>query len=246
MTGADGGTDAPVTEATPEAVPVTPTEPTPGTPPGTPAPAVVPEVVAGPRPPGVVDLVVRGTRLGFDVTGLLVAEVAGAGVRFARAVLPPALAQRPLDAVDDAVVRRRDAAREREAAQRDAAAEAVRGVIGQVVDLVVDQIDFGAVVAKVPVDDIVARVDVSAIVARLDIGAIADEALDAVDITAIVRESTTGLAGESIDVVRSQAMLADEVVTGLADRLVRRAPRDVSFPAYDVARPEVAAVRRRS
>jgi len=120
-------------------------------------------------------------------------------------------------------------------------------VIGQVVDLVIDQIDFGAVVAKVPVDEIVSQVDVNAIVARLDVGAITEEALDAVDITAIVRESTTGLAGETLDVVRAQAMGADGIVAAAVDRLLRRrAPRDLTFPAYDAARPAVAAERDRT
>jgi hypothetical protein len=212
-----------------------------------PVPAVVPEVVSTPRPPGVLDLVVRGTRLGVDAAGLLAAEVAGAGVRVARAVLPPVVVRGAVDAVDDAVSRTRDAARAREAAQRDEVADAVRGVIGQVVDLVIDQIDFGAVVAKVPVDEIVSQVDVNAIVARLDVGAITEEALDAVDITAIVRESTTGLAGETLDVVRAQAMGADGIVAAAVDRLLRRrAPRDLTFPAYDAARPAVAAERDRT
>lgn len=212
---------------------------------GTPDAAVVPEVAA-PRPPGVLDLVVRGTRLGFDVAGLLAAEVVGTGVRVARAVLPPVVAAGPLAAVDDALDRNRDAARARGRTDRDEVVAAVQGVVGRVVDLVVDQIDFGAVVAKVPVDEIVDQVDVDAIVSRLDIGAIAEQALDSVDITAIVRESTTGLAGETIDVVRTQAMVGDRIFGGLVDRLLRRAPRDLSFPAYDLARPEVAAVRERS
>lgn len=212
---------------------------------GTPDAAVVPEVAA-PRPPGVLDLVVRGTRLGFDVAGLLAAEVVGTGVRVARAVLPPVVAAGPLAAVDDALDRNRDAVRARGRTDRDEVVAAVQGVVGRVVDLVVDQIDFGAVVAKVPVDEIVDQVDVDAIVSRLDIGAIAEQALDSVDITAIVRESTTGLAGETIDVVRTQAMVGDRIFGGLVDRLLRRAPRDLSFPAYDLARPEVAAVRERS
>lgn len=220
-----------------------PTRPAPPTPEGA---AVVPEVVAAPRPPGVLDLVVRGTRLGFDAAGLIATEFVGAGVRVARAVLPPVVAAGPLAAADEAVGRGRDAVRAREHADRDQVIEAVQGVVGRVVDLVVDQIDFTSVVARVPVDEIVDQVDVDAIVARLDIGAITERALDAVDITAIVRESTTGLAGETIDVVRTQAMVGDRIAGGLVDRVLRRPPRDVSFPAYDLARPAVAAARERS
>lgn len=203
--------------------------------------------------PGVVDLVTRGARVGLDAAGLLAAEVADATVRIARAVLPPAVASRPLDAVGDAVERRREAARRREDASRDDARRALERVVRQVVELVIDQIDMDALVDRIPVDrvvdridvnEIAARIDVDAIVARLDIGAIANEAVEQVDMGAIVRDSTTGLAGETIDAVRVQVMGLDLFVARVVDRVLRRRePRALALADYDVHGPEIRVPR---
>jgi len=203
-----------------------------------PSPAVVPEVVGRPAPPGVADLVVRGARVGVDAAGLLAAEVAGATLRLARVVLPPVLAERPLDAVEHLVDERRDVAKAREAESRDEALDGVRVLVGQIAGLVIDQIDMDELIGRIPIDEVIARVDVDAIISRLDVGAIANQAIDAVDIGAIVRDSTTGLAGETLDVVRAQALGADLLVARAADWLLRRqGARDLTFPEYAASEP---------
>ena len=93
-------------------------------------------------------------------------------------------------------------------------------------------------IGRIPIDEVIARVDVDAIISRLDVGAIANQAIDAVDIGAIVRDSTTGLAGETLDVVRAQALGADLLVARAADWLLRRqGARDLTFPEYAASEP---------
>ena len=212
----------------PDSDATTPTEPLAPTPPsGTPAvtPAV-PEVVPS-AGPGVFDLVVRSARLGVDAANLMAGEVADFSVRVARAVLPPAVAGGPLDAVDERLGRQRSAARERGEHSVEQTKEAAEAVLNQVVIGVVDMLDMEQLIDHVPIDKIVARVDVPGIVNEVDLGD-------------IVRESTTGLAGETIDGIRVQVMGIDRFVARVVDKvLFRKGPRDISFVEYDVYGPEV-------
>lgn len=208
----------------------------------------VPPRAQPPRPalvPGVIDLVARSTKVGFDAAGLLATEVADATVRVARAVLPPAVAQRPLDAVGDQVDRRRSEARRRETLSRDEAAAAMQGVIRQVVEVVLDQIDMEALIDRIPIDHVIDKVDIDAIAAKIDIDAIVDrldieEIVAGVDLGAIVRDSTTGLAGETVDAIRVQVMGLDLFAARITDRILRRKqPRDLALQGYDVFGPEI-------
>lgn len=201
-------------------------------------PPARPEVV--PPGPGVVDLVTRGAKVGVDAAGLLATEVADATVRILRGVLPPAVAQRPLDAVGGQVHRQRSAARRREEASREQAAEALQGVIRQVVDLVLDQIDMEALIDRIPIDHVIDSVDIDAIIEKIDIeGVVAD-----LDIGSIVRDSTTGLAGETVDAVRVQVMGVDLFVARVVDKVLRRKePRSLQLAGYDVTGPEIRVPR---
>jgi hypothetical protein len=220
--------------------------------------APVTPVAVPPTTPGVLDLVARGARVGVDAAGLLAAEVADATVRIARAVLPPAVATGPLDLVGDAVERRRAEARGREAASADATVDAVQAVVRRVVELVIDQIDMSALVRRIPIDEVVDRIDIDAIAARIDVDAVVARVdVDAIvaridvagivasmDLGAIVRDSTTGLAGETLDGIRVQLMGLDLLLARLVDRLTfRRTPRDTVVPGYDVVGPEIRTPR---
>lgn len=211
-----------VTEAMPGAMDEEgPREPerTPGT-----ALVPVPESVSGPT---VLDLATRSTRLGIDAGRLMVGELAGRSLRVGRWILPPVLAERPLDAVEEQLVRRRDAARVSEQRALEGTKDAARTVLNQVVVGVVDMLDMGALIDHVPVDDVVARVDVAAVVEEIDLGG-------------IVRQSTTSLGGETVDAVRVEVMALDLFGARLVDKLFRRkAPRDLSFEGYDVTGPEI-------
>jgi hypothetical protein len=181
-----------------------------------------PEPVPEEPPPGVVDLVTRGARLGVDVVGLVAGELASASARLARSVLPPAVAEKPLESVEDRVDKRVEAARQREEVSRDDALEAVQSVVNQTIGAVLDMIDWDMLIQKVPVEKVVANVDLGG----------------------IVRESTTGLAGETIDAIRVGTMGLDLWVARVVDTILRRKrPRDLVVPGYDVTASEVRLPR---
>lgn len=208
-------------------------------------PVVPPPETSPAAPPGVFDLVTRSARVGIDAAGLIATEVADATVRVARAVLPPVVAKGPLDAVGDQVDRRRAEARAREASSIDDAGEAMQAVVRRVVELVIDQIDMEALVDRIPVDRVIEKVDIDAIAARIDIDAIIDrisieDIVASVDMGAIVRDSTTGLAGETVDAIRVQVMGVDLFLARVVDTILRRKkPRDLVVEGYDVFGPEI-------
>jgi hypothetical protein len=103
----------------------------------------------------------------------------------------------------------------------------VQRVVDRVdVEQIVAQIDLDELVSRIDVDALVARVDVDALVRRIDLGAVTQEALDSVDIGAIVRDSTATIGTDIVDDGRLQAMRADALIARWVDRiLLRRRPR---------------------
>ena len=102
-------------------------------------------------------------------------------------------------------------------------------------DRIVDSLDLDRLMRRIDLDDVVARLDVEAIVGRLplariaagvidelDLAAIATRVIDEVDLPRIVRESTGTMADETVEGLRAQGIMADQAVTGLVDRLLRR------------------------
>jgi len=187
------------------------------------APEPVPGEVDEPEPPpGVIDLVTRSARLGVDVVGLVAGELASASTRFARNVLPPAVAEKPLDSVGDRVDRRVETAREREEVSREDALEAAQAVLNQTMGAVLDMIDWDSLIQHVPLERIVGQVDLGG----------------------VIRESTTSLAGETVDAVRVGMMGLDLWTARVVDKILRRKqPRDLVVLGYDVNAPEVRVPR---
>jgi uncharacterized RDD family membrane protein YckC len=113
----------------------------------------------------------------------------------------------------------------------------VQRVIDRVdVDAVVDSVDLDRAVARVDLDAAAERIDVDRIVARVDLNAAADRIdvdrivervdVDAIaaslDIEAIVAESTKGVFGRFIDLLRRQVVGIDEITMRTVNRLLRR------------------------
>jgi len=97
------------------------------------------------------------------------------------------------------------------------------------VDAIVDQVDVDALIQRVDVDAIIRRVDVDAIIRRVDINAIVqrvdmDELMTQTELGSIIAESTTGVASQILDSVRSQGVGLDGFVARWANRLTRRDP----------------------
>jgi hypothetical protein len=177
-----------------------------------------PEPVPEEPPPGVVDLLARSARLGVDVVGLVAGELASASTRLARNVLPPAVAEKPLETVGERVDRRVESAREREEVSRDDALDAAQAVLNQTIGAILDMVDWDMLIQKIPAERLVANIDLGG----------------------IVRESTTSLAGETVDAVRVGMMGVDLWVARVVDKVLRRKqPRDLVVEGYDVNAPEV-------
>ncbi|HYF47644.1 MAG TPA: hypothetical protein VD926_15620 [Acidimicrobiales bacterium] len=104
------------------------------------------------------------------------------------------------------------------------------GVVHQIVNGVVRELDVNAVVEKVDVDALLARIDVDAIIDRVDVDAIVKRVdvaaiLEEVGVDDLVRQSTGVLASDTTRLVRIRTMNADVLLTRFVDRVLRRPSR---------------------
>jgi len=97
------------------------------------------------------------------------------------------------------------------------------------VDAIIKRVDVDAIIKRVDVDAIISRVDVDAIIQRVDINAIVqrvdmEDLMTQTELGSIIAESTSGVASQLLDTVRSQGVGLDGFVSKWANRLVRRDP----------------------
>jgi hypothetical protein len=103
----------------------------------------------------------------------------------------------------------------------------ITGVAVQIVQQVLAELDLTALVRdNVDVNAIAREVDIDAIISRIDLIGLADVVIDGVDLPTIIRQSTTSVTAEVMTDVRTQGERADDLVTGLVDRMLGRS-RDV-------------------
>jgi hypothetical protein len=192
-----------------------------------------PEVDAAADPVGAVDEPVRRAVRATRDAGL------GYGLAFGRASLRAAIGlgkagtdvalkvldQSPVGDAAGSLADRLEPAAERGRRHREATAEEVEAVIGQVVDNVVAVLDIDGIIRQVDVDDVVRRVDIDDIVGRVDI----DDIISRVDVDGIVRrtevgtlivQSTGGMMTQILDFVRSLGVSLDTVATRVVDRVL--------------------------
>ena len=81
-----------------------------------------------------------------------------------------------------------------------------------------DRIDLNRVLARADVEAVVDRVDVNAVIERIDI----DELVEQTDLAAVIAASSSGVASDVLDVVRSQTFELDEFIARWIGRLRRR------------------------
>ena len=95
----------------------------------------------------------------------------------------------------------------------------VNAVLDQVdLNAVLDQVDIDQLLERIDLDRLLARMDLSAILQRIDIEALVEQT----DIGSVIAASSSGVAGEALDVVRSQAVGLDEFIARWIGRLRRR------------------------
>ena len=123
------------------------------------------------------------------------------------------VARLDLDAIVDSVDVDRVVAR----VDLNAAADRMQRVIDRV-DVDADRVDLDRAVARVDLDAAADRIDVDRVVDRVDVDAIAAS----LDIDAIVKQSTKGVFGHFIDLLRRQVVGVDEISMRTVNRLLRR------------------------
>lgn len=113
----------------------------------------------------------------------------------------------------------------------------------RVITSALDTLDLTELVLdRVDVDAIVAEADIEAVIDRVPIIPLANYVIDEIDLPQIIRDSTSGIAGDAVNTVRRQSRGADEVVSRLADRIVlRRRGRRVDAPGEPESLAQAAA-----
>ncbi len=100
-----------------------------------------------------------------------------------------------------------------------AAERAVELVVSALdVNAVLDQVDLNAVLDRIDLDRLLERIDLDDLVKHIDV----EELVKQTDLGAVIRASSSGVAGEVLDVVRSQTVGLDEVIARWMGRLRRR------------------------
>lgn len=179
--------------------------------------------VRPPSPPTTADIL-PGAVLGFAILAerrtraVGEAVVHGAG-GVARAVGSPGVVQRALRPFEDVLWSWNELARREQARNRAEASAVVPSLVQQLTENLIAQLDFEAIVRRIPVEDIVAQIDVEAVVARIDLAG-------------VIRESTVTVGGEAVDALREQGMALDQFSARVVDRLLlRKRPRRTELRA---------------
>lgn len=95
----------------------------------------------------------------------------------------------------------------------------VDDLIGRVdLNTVLDRVDLNTVLDQVDIDRLLERVDVNTIASRIDV----DSLVEQTDLGSVIARSSSSIASDAIDVVRSQAFGLDELVARGVAWVLRR------------------------
>ncbi len=83
---------------------------------------------------------------------------------------------------------------------------------------VLDQVDIDQLLDRIDLDRLLARMDLNELVKHIDLNALVEQT----DIGSVIAASSSGVAGDVLDVVRSQAVGLDEFIARWIGRLRRR------------------------
>jgi hypothetical protein len=100
------------------------------------------------------------------------------------------------------------------------------------VDALMARVDVGALLERVDLDALLDRIDLDALISRLDLNAVLqrldiDELVSNTELGSIIAQSTSGVASEALDAVRSQGVGLDNFLDRLVNRISRRDPASV-------------------
>ena len=90
-----------------------------------------------------------------------------------------------------------------------------------------EQVDLNAVLDRVDMDQVLDRIDLDRLLGRMDLNGIVehidvDALVEQTDLGAVIARSSSGVASDVLDVVRSQAVGLDEFIARWIGRLRRR------------------------
>jgi hypothetical protein len=95
----------------------------------------------------------------------------------------------------------------------------VNGLLDRVdLNAVLDQVDIERVLDRIDLDRLLGQVDLNAVVERIDVDALVEQT----DLGAVIARSSSGVASDALDVVRSQTVGLDEFIARWIGRLRRR------------------------
>lgn len=109
-------------------------------------------------------------------------------------------------------------------------------IAGQVVNLVLESLDFDALLERINLNALLARIDVNELLEQIDVnrlmgqidvnalmsGIDLDVLVEHIELEALIARSTTGAMGAVLDVVRRIGVGLDDFVARAVDRLLRR------------------------
>ena len=117
----------------------------------------------------------------------------------------------------------------RSEAWAQAAAERAAELVVSALDVnaLLDLVDLNAVLDQVDIDRVLDRIDLNRLLARMDLNEIVkhidvDALVEQTDLSAIIAASSSGVAGDVLDAVRSQTVGLDEFIARWIARLRRR------------------------
>jgi hypothetical protein len=93
-----------------------------------------------------------------------------------------------------------------------------QAVAERAVELVVSALDVNALLDEVDLNAVLDRIDLNGIVERIDVDALVEQT----DLGAIIARSSSGVASDALDAVRSQVVGLDEFIARWIGRLRRR------------------------
>jgi hypothetical protein len=170
-----------------------------------------------------------GALLGIGIAAEeTVFEISGAIERRVVQVRRSLRHQRPRDMrphpsyVDPRVERWREYAQLEQARNVAFVTDTASRLVPELAEAIVARVNIGRIVAAIPIEDMMAQIDFNAILQNLDIGRIVQQVVADVDIAAVVRESTSSIGDDAVDVVRVQSIAADQAIERIVDRVLRR------------------------
>jgi hypothetical protein len=111
-------------------------------------------------------------------------------------------------------------------------------IAGQVINLVIESLDFDALLGRINVNALIERIDVNELLEQVDVnrlmgqidvnalmsGIDLDSLVEHIELEALIARSTTGALGAVLDVVRRMGVGLDDFVARFVNRLLRRKP----------------------